>query len=360
MAETNDIVPVILSGGAGSRLWPVSTDMQPKQFHALSGELSMFAETAKRVISGEDLAFAAPMVVCGERHLLLAREALAQAGVHEATFLLEPVARNTAPALAAAALVQAQRNPDALMLVLPADHVIARPDILRQACKAATQTALDGRIVTFAIVPDGPETGYGYIKKGPQLAEGIFELEAFREKPDLEVAKSYINSGDYAWNAGIFFFKASTLIEELTKHAPQILAAARDAVDFARRDEDGTIHLDIEAFAAAPSKSIDYAVMEHTAHAAIAPVDMGWSDVGSFATLWELGQKDALGNVEQGPVLVVDSQGCLVRSDAINVAVIGVSDIMVIATATGVLVIPRDRAQDVRIAADGFKLNARK
>jgi mannose-1-phosphate guanylyltransferase / mannose-6-phosphate isomerase len=211
MAETSSIEPVILSGGAGSRLWPVSTDNQPKQFHALSGEQSMFAETVKRVVSGSDLSFAPPMVVCGERHLELAMQALQQAGIADATYLLEPVARNTAPALAAAALVQAERDPDALMLVLPADHVIARPQVLREACIAATPTALGGRIVTFAIVPDGPETGYGYIKKGAKLADGIYELDAFREKPELEVAKAYISSGEYAWNAGIFFFTASTL-----------------------------------------------------------------------------------------------------------------------------------------------------
>jgi mannose-1-phosphate guanylyltransferase/mannose-6-phosphate isomerase len=356
MTSRPSIVPVILSGGAGSRLWPVSIDTKPKQFHVLgnSGK-SMFAETASRALSGVDLDFAPPMVLCGVRHLDLAEAALHEAQISGATFILEPVARNTAPALAAAALVQAERDPDALMLVLSADHIIARPEVLRQACVRAAPIAAAGRIVTFAIVPDGPEISYGYIKKGKPLVEGVFELDSFREKPDLDVAKSYIASGDYAWNAGIFLFRAATMISELERHAPQILDAARKAVEFAKREGDHTIRLEIEAFAGAPSKSIDYAVMEHTAHAAIAPVDMGWNDVGSFATLWELGAKDGQGNVEQGNVLVVDSEGCLVRSDGVNVAVIGMSDVMVIATPRGVLVIPRNRAQDVRIAADGFK-----
>jgi mannose-1-phosphate guanylyltransferase / mannose-6-phosphate isomerase len=359
MAKSPPIVPVILSGGAGSRLWPISTDDRPKQFHALGGDLSMFTQTALRVQSAADLDFGPPIVVCGLRHQSLAAQALAAANIEGATFLLEPIARNTAPALAAAALVQAQKDPNALMLVLPADHIIARPEALRLACLAAAEVAAQGRIVTFAILPDGPETGYGYIKQGKKLTNGVYEIEAFQEKPSLEVAKSYVASGDYAWNAGIFFFKAATMIEELERHAPQIIAAAREAIKFARPSENNIIQLELEAFAAAPSKSIDYAVMEHTSNAAVIPVDMGWSDVGSFSTLWELGDKDGHGNVAQGQVLVVDSQGCFVRSDGLNVAVIGVSDIVVIATPNGVLVVPRDRAQDVRIAADGFKHKAK-
>ena len=348
------IVPIILSGGAGSRLWPVSTPDKPKQFHALGSERSMFAETLARVSFGAGLQFQAPIVVCGIDHEVPVIAELAAIGQTQATLILEPLPRNTAPALAAAVLVQCERDPDALLLVLPADHVITRPEILHQACTQATQAAQDGKIVLFAIVPDSPATGYGYIKMGPVITGDIHKVEAFVEKPELDSAREYIESGDYAWNAGIFFFKASALIAELKLHAPEILAAAQEAVAKAKRDGQA-IRLNQDAFAQAPAKSIDYAVLELTEQAAVVPVDMGWNDVGSFSTLWDIGLKDDAGNVTSGNVALFDSHDCLVRAQDLPISLIGVSDLIVIVTDTGILITPKNRAQDVRLAADAFK-----
>jgi mannose-1-phosphate guanylyltransferase / mannose-6-phosphate isomerase len=348
------IVPIILSGGSGSRLWPVSTPDKPKQFHALGSARTMFAETLARVGVGTNVEFGPPIIVCGAHHESPVKAELAELNQTAATLILEPLARNTAPALAAAALVQCERDPEALLLVLPADHVIASPDVLHQACVNAAQLARDGKIILFAIIPDGPATGYGYIKRGDGLGEGVFAVKAFVEKPDLETAQQYLATGDYAWNAGIFFFKASALIAELERHAPEILASARDAVSNALR-EDQTIRLEHTSFALAPAKSIDYAVLEVTEHAAVAPVEMGWNDVGSFATLWDIANKDTFGNVATGNAALFDSQNCLVRAGDVPVALIGVSDLMVIVTDTGILIAPKDRAQDVRLAADAFK-----
>jgi len=348
------IIPVILSGGAGSRLWPLSTQTKPKQFHALVGPVSMFRQTLRRVAANQDAQFGAPLVICGLSHLDPVSEELANENVVDATIVLEPKPRNTAPALAVAALIQAERDPDALMLILPADHVIACPERLHQACLDACPAAIDGRIVTFAVTPTAPETGYGYIKTGHALGEGVFAVEAFREKPDLATAEAYLADGQYAWNAGIFFFKASAFLAELGIHAPEVLNAAREALVSSRR-EAGCIYLKEADFQKAPSISVDYAVMERTDHAAVVPVDMGWSDVGSFLTLWDLAEKDADANVSQGTTALFDTQGCLVRSEDVPVALIGVEDLVVIATAQGILVMHKDRAQDVRLAADAFK-----
>lgn len=356
--EMFPIVPVILSGGAGSRLWPVSTHAKPKQFHVLSGQDTMFAATLARVAAAvgqqAGVDFRAPMVVAGLGHSELVSNELAAAGIQGGTVLLEPMPRNTAPALAAAALAQLETAGDTLMLVLPADHVIARPEVLAGACALAAEQALAGQIVTFGIVPEGPETGFGYIRRASALCEGVHAVAAFVEKPDLGTAQAYVASGEYVWNAGIFLFKASALVAELERHAPEVLSAARAALAGARR-EGGVVTLDANAFATAPAISIDYAVMERTANAAVAPVDMGWSDVGSFASLWEIGERDSDGNAVSGPAAVIDSKGCLVKAGSVPVAVIGLEDILVVATDTGILVTRRDRAQDVRRAAEAFK-----
>ena len=348
------ITPVILSGGAGSRLWPLSTQKKPKQFHALAGEISMFGQTLRRVSTQHAVQFSAPLVVCGLDHLEPVREELTREQIVNATIILEPKPRNTAPALAVAALIQAEQDPDRLMLVLPADHVISRPERLHQACLDACNAAMDGNIVTFAVTPTAPETGYGYIKSGLRLSEGVYAVEAFVEKPDLATAEAYLADGSYAWNAGIFFFRASAFLSELKTHAPEVLEAASNAVAASRREHD-CIHLDEASFIKAPSISVDYAVMEPTEHAAVVPVDMGWNDVGSFLTLWELAEKDEAANVAQGPNALFDAKGCLVRSDGIPVALIGVENLVVIATEQGILVMHKDRAQDVRLAANALK-----
>jgi mannose-1-phosphate guanylyltransferase / mannose-6-phosphate isomerase len=349
------IIPVILSGGGGSRLWPLSTQNKPKQFHALHGHKSMFAETLARVARGPNLAFGAPIIVCGADHLVPVCSELIDADIADATVILEPVARNTAPALAAAALVQAARDPDALMLILPADHIIERPDRLHQACSDTYEVALLGKIVTFSVKPQSAETSYGYIKSGDALGTGVYSIEAFKEKPDLATAQTYLNAGNYAWNAGIFFFKASALIDELAIHAPQLLARVRASLANAIT-QDGVLALEGTEFGAAPSISIDYAVMELTDNGAVVSVDMGWSDVGSFASLWELGAKDADGNVAKGKVALFDSTNCYANTSGTPVAMIGVSNLVVITTPQGILITPRDRAQDVRLAAQAFKV----
>jgi mannose-1-phosphate guanylyltransferase / mannose-6-phosphate isomerase len=348
------ITPVILSGGAGSRLWPLSTQDKPKQFHALHGPNTMFAETLARIVPGQALSFGAPIIVCGVDHAVRVGEELSRANIEGARLILEPSARNTAPALAAAALLQAELDDEALMLVLPADHIIASPKELHQACSDAREIAQSGKLVTFAIKPLSPETGYGYIKSGPGLTQRVFAIEAFVEKPNLETAQAYLADGRYSWNAGIFFFKASALICELQLHAPQVLDQARQALAKSQRDG-ALIKLDGVCFAGAPSISIDYAVMEPTAHGAVIPVDMGWNDVGSFATLWELADKDDTGNATAGPAALFDAANCYVSADTIPVALIGVTDLIVISTPQGILITSRDRAQDVRLAAQAFK-----
>jgi mannose-1-phosphate guanylyltransferase / mannose-6-phosphate isomerase len=348
------ITPVILSGGAGSRLWPLSTQDKPKQFHALHGPNTMFADTLARILPGQALCFGSPIVVCGVDHAVRVGEELDHANITGARLILEPSARNTAPALAVAALLQAELDDDALMLVLPADHVIASPNQLHQACVDAREIAQSGKLVTFAIKPLSPETGYGYIKSGPALTGRVFAIEAFVEKPNLETAQAYLADGSYSWNAGIFFFKASALIAQLQLHAPQVLEQARQALAKSKRDG-ALIELDDVSFAGAPSISIDYAVMEPTMHGAVIPVDMGWNDVGSFATLWELANKDETGNAMAGPAALFDTTNCFVSAEAIPVALIGVSDLIVVSTPQGILITSRDRAQDVRLAAQAFK-----
>jgi mannose-1-phosphate guanylyltransferase / mannose-6-phosphate isomerase len=348
------ITPVILSGGAGSRLWPLSSDDKPKQFHAVHGTKSMFAQTLERVLPGPDIHFDAPLIVCGAAHEALARQTCIDVGITTPRFVLEPLPRNTAPALAAMAYAQSLIDPDSLVLVLPADHIITKPEILRDACLRAAAAARAGMIITFGIVPSHPETGYGYIKQGTQFDGAVSHVERFAEKPDSETAKSYISSGDYVWNAGIFYFQCSAFLKELQTHAPDVLLQAKCAVDQGQRTGD-TLLLDAGSFAKAPSISVDYAVMERTQHAGIVPVDMGWNDVGSFATLHEIGDKDEHGNAVTGPAALFDANNNLVISTGLAVSVIGLSGIMVIATPTGLLVAPMDRAQDVRLAANAFK-----
>lgn len=313
----------------------------------------MFFETLSRVRGNPLIAFNPPLVVCGDSHRETVAQELADAGITDAMLLLEPMPRNTAAALCAAALVQAQIDPETLMLILPADHVIAKPTVLHDACLAATAAAEAGNIVTFAIVPEGPETGYGYIRQGAAIDAHVSKVAAFVEKPNLATARNYLASGQYAWNAGIFFFKASVLITELERLAPEILTATKRAVELAQRNGN-IIELDAQAFAVVPSKSIDYAVMELTDNAAVISVDMGWNDVGSYATLYQLGEKDGNANVSSGPAALFDSSGCLVRSETLPVSLIGVSGLIVIVTPAGVLVTPMDRSQDVRLASDAF------
>ncbi len=347
------MIPVILSGGSGTRLWPLSREAFPKQFLALVGSDSMLQATWRRVAP---LASGAPIVVAGEAHRFMVAEQLREAGCDAATILLEPLARNTAPAIAAAALEATREGGDPLLLVLPSDHVIADAEAFRAAVRAASASAEAGRLVTFGIVPTGPETGYGYIKAS--AGEGVRAVERFVEKPDAATAAAYVASGDYAWNSGMFLFRASAYLAELERHQPAMLAACREALARARRDVD-FVRLDATAFAASPSDSIDYAVMEKTAHAAVLAIDAGWNDVGSWAALWQVAEQDGQGNAHHGDVVAEDCRDTLAWGDGRLLALLGLRDVVVVDTADAVLVAHKDRVQDVKGIVAELKRRAR-
>ncbi|MAM94849.1 mannose-1-phosphate guanylyltransferase/mannose-6-phosphate isomerase [Parvibaculum sp.] len=349
------IYPVILSGGVGSRLWPTSRALYPKQLLPLVSEKAMLLETAMRV-AGDG--FAGPLIVSNDEHRFIIAQQMHEAGITPLAHILEPVGRNTAPAAAAAAAFIQARDPQGLLLILPADHHIANVDAFKAAIARGAELANEGKLVTFGVLPTGPETGYGYIKRGEKLGDGnAYAVERFVEKPDAETARGYLDDGGYDWNAGIFMFRADTIIEEMRTHCPEIAACAAEAVIKGARDLD-FLRLETASFSACPSDSIDYAVMEHTSSAAVVPVDMGWSDIGSWSALWEIGEKDEAGNVVSGDVLVEDTKNCLVRSESGLAATIGVENLVIVDTGDVLLVASRDRVQDVkkiveRVAAAG-------
>ncbi len=347
------IIPVILSGGSGTRLWPVSRESFPKQLWPLVSDRTLLQETALRARGGR---FAPPVVVCNQEHRFLIAEQLRAAGVPTPRILLEPVGRNSAPAIAAAALLVAEDDPGALLWLLAADHVIADTEALQQDLSTAVRAARTGRIVTFGMRPTAPETGYGYIAIGPALddAPGAYAVARFVEKPDEANAARLANDGKHLWNSGMFVFTARTLLEEMETHAPDVLHAVRRAVAERRADLD-FIRLGVEAFTASPSISLDYAVAERTARAAVVPADIGWSDVGSWGALWELGLKDADGNVAVGDVLLENARNCYVRSDGMLATVVGLEDAVVVVTEDAVLAMHRDHAQDVKKVVDRLK-----
>ena len=353
MAQTPSLVPVLLSGGSGTRLWPLSREAYPKQFLPLVGEESMLQETWRRVAG---LAGAAPLAVANEEHRFMVAEQLRQAGAEPAAILLEPVGRNTAPAIAAAALQATAAGGDPLLLVLPSDHAVRDAAAFGRAVQAARPAAEAGRLVTFGIVPTGPETGYGYIRAA--AGEGVRAVERFVEKPDAETARGYVASGEYFWNSGMFLFRASRYLEELGRHRPDILEACRRAFAGARRDAD-FVRLDREAFAACPADSIDYAVMEKTDAAAVLPVDVGWNDVGSWSALWEVAERDADGNAHHGDVVALGCRNTYAWTERRLVALVGLEDAVVVDTDDAVLVAHRDRVQQVKDVVAGLKRDGR-
>lgn len=344
------IIPVIMSGGSGTRLWPLSTASMPKQFHALCTTKTMIQETILRLSAS---IFQEPIVICGESHVEHVISQLQAISTRPQAIVLEPVARNTAAVAAVAALTVQSLDPDALVLLCPADHIIANTEQYQIDIASATGIARQ-RIVTFGIEPTKPETGFGYIERGELLDDNAFAVGRFLEKPDMLTAQSYVNSGRHHWNAGIFLFSPKIMLEELQVHAPDVLVAVKDSLAAARR-EANIIYLDECEFAKCPSISIDYAVMENTSRSAVVPCNIGWADVGNFSELHHLGQKDEAGNHSFGATIILDSKDCLVRSEEIPVAIIGMKDIMVIATKEGILVAPLNRAQDVKRAADAAK-----
>jgi mannose-1-phosphate guanylyltransferase/mannose-6-phosphate isomerase len=365
------IIPVVLSGGAGTRLWPLSRELFPKQLFPLTGEKTMLQETVTRLHGLADLG--APLVVCNENHRFLVAEQLSQINVVPSAIVLEPVGRNTAPAVAIAALLATADGSDPTLLILPADHLIADNAALHAAVATGAALAREGSLLTFGVVPDKAETGYGYIRadksrtwtRQGQLAKPSAEHDAaahavaeFVEKPDLATAQAYVASGNYFWNSGMFMFQASTFLKELEKFAPAILDACRQSLAAAVRDLDFT-RLDAAAFAACPGNSIDYAVMEKTANAVVIPLDAGWNDVGSWSALWETGAKDADGNVFRGDVLTKDTRNCYLHAGTRMLAAVGVTDHVIVETGDAVLVAHKDRVQDVKAIVDQLKREQR-
>jgi mannose-1-phosphate guanylyltransferase/mannose-6-phosphate isomerase len=352
--QVMNIIPVVLLGGSGTRLWPVSRKNHPKQFLKLTGDQTLLQATLTRLNGLEELDL--PIVVCNEEHRFTTAEQLHEINGEEALgdILLEPVGKNTAPAVALAAIHALQKHDDALLLVLPADHVVRDRDVFQQAVRKAVAAAKDDHMVTFGVVPTKPETGYGYVRRGDSIGDSLYRVSQFVEKPDMEKAKAYVDSGEYYWNSGMFLFKASLYLDELGELNPKMVDACQLALDQSQHDLD-FIRLGKEAFLSCPSDSIDYAVMEKTSKAAMVPLDAGWNDIGSWDALWEIESKDADGNVLRGDVLAHDSKECMVRAEDKLVTLVGVENLVVIETKDAVLVASKDSVQDVKTIVDKLR-----
>lgn len=336
------ISPVILSGGGGTRLWPLSTSQTPKQFLALTGVYTMFQLAVLRVMDRKR--FTAPIIVANAAHAEIVSAQLAEIGITDATILLEPCARNTAPAIALAAL--AVGEPQSLMLVMPSDHIITDEAAFHTATEALLPIVQDGWLATYGINPTEPETGYGYIQSGPAVDVGVHAVQRFVEKPDTTTAAAMIEAGDHVWNSGIFLFRADIYLGAVEAHAPEMGVAVRNAMSHAQR-VGNVIHPEATSFAACPTNSIDYAIMEKAEKVAVAPVSMGWSDVGSWDALHEVGDKDADGNVLSGAVRINESHGNFIYANGIRVSVHGVDDLLIIANGNEVMILPRGASQKV-------------
>ena len=352
------VVPVVLSGGSGTRLWPLSRASLPKQLLPLVSDLSMLQETLQRISAWKSVVD--PIVVCGNDHRFIVAEQLRAINVEPKAIILEPIGRNTAPAIAVAAM-SLMNEPDALMLVLPADHVILDVDAFEVAVKSAFVAAEEGYLVTFGITPDSPETGYGYIQSGLAIdgAKDCFEVAQFVEKPDLEVAKDYLERGGFYWNSGMFLFKPVTFLAELTKFSPEMVAQVEASIKNSYQDLD-FMRLSEKDFMACPSDSIDFVVMEKTDLAVIVPVSIGWNDVGSWSALSDVNAKDEQGNVTRGDVFTLEVQNSLVRAESRFVGAIGVKDLIIVETHDAVLVAHKNATQDVKKIVDYLKTNRRR
>ena len=353
------IIPVILSGGSGTRLWPLSRKQYPKQYLPLAGDNTMLQETILRLNGLDNLAD--PIIICNADHRFLVAEQCQQIDIKNPTILLEPVGRNTAPAIAAAALQSLKQTDDAVLLVLSADHVIQDVEAFHQAINIASNQAQEGKLATFGIVPTDANTGYGYIKTQGELPigkrgcpgvsrnndDGAYKVEEFVEKPDLQTAQTYLEQGNYLWNSGMFMFKAATLIDELTTHSPEIVTSVNDAVNNAVQDLD-FIRLDKQAFESSPSDSIDYALMEKSDNVVVVPLDAQWNDIGSWSALHDIGTKDSNGNVIQGDVFTEETTNTYIHANHHMVATIGVQDLVIVDTPNATLIATKDKVQEVK------------
>ncbi|WP_434583981.1 mannose-1-phosphate guanylyltransferase/mannose-6-phosphate isomerase [Klebsiella sp. R390] len=355
------ILPVIMAGGTGSRLWPMSRELFPKQFLKLTGENSMLQETLLRL---DGLDVINPMLICNEQHRFLAAEQLRQINKLSNNIILEPVGRNTAPAIALAAFCAMKNGEDPLLLVLAADHVIENKDAFHRAVESAIPFAQNGNLATFGIVPAGPETGYGYIHRGNALVKDTntaFTVKGFVEKPDMATAISYLESGEFYWNSGMFLFKASTFLSELRRYRPDIYEVCESSVQELHFDKIvDFIRIDKEIFTSCPDESVDYAVMEKTQHAVVIPLDAGWNDVGSWSALWEVNPKDSHQNCISGDIFTHNTNNCYINTDEALVAAIGVENLVIINTKDATLVINKDKVQDVKKVVEYLKGNDRK
>ncbi len=358
----NSVYPVILSGGSGTRLWPLSRALYPKQFIRFFSDQSASFLAAALLRLKPELGFAPPLLLCNNDHRFLVREEVERTGVSPRAIILEPVGRNTAPAIAVAALAALRDNPNAILAVMPSDHVVADEARFAEGVRRAAKVAATGRLVLFGIKPTEAHTGYGYIKQGAALEGfngGAFTVESFAEKPDRVTAKAYVASGDYFWNSGIFVLNARTYLEEIARLEPKILDAARSALAKAT-DDLGFLRLDKASFAASPNISIDYAVMERTTAGAMLPLDVGWNDVGSWSSLWDIAPRDDKGNYIHGEAVLEDTSNCYVHSEKSIISTIGVKDLVIVDTPDALLVADKSRTQDVSKIVQRLKQSNRK
>ncbi len=349
------IIPIIMAGGSGTRLWPLSRSLYPKQFLSLINENSLLQETLKRL---DGLNCLPPVIVSNNEHRFIVAEQLRQFGVDDFQIILEPVGRNTAPAVALAALKSLELHGDHHMLVLAADHAIQDIEAFHAAVLAAEQESVDNKLVTFGIVPTKPETGYGYIKKGEQVKNSVFKVNSFVEKPDLETAKNYLKQKCYLWNSGMFMFKASVYLDELKKFRPDILAACKESLSSASTDLD-FIRLNSDVFAECPDESIDYAVMEKTQDCVVIPLDADWSDIGSWTSLWEISEKDEHENVSHGDVINYNSRNNYIYSEGSLISTVGVNNLIIVQTKDALLVAQQDNVQDIKKIVEILKKQKR-
>ena len=353
--EASTIHPFILSGGSGTRLWPLSRSTYPKQFQPLAGEFSLLQQSCQRV---NGAGFAGASVLCNNDHRFLVAEQLQQAGVDGPTIVLEPVARNTAPAALVSALVAMGRDPGALVLLMPSDHVIKDTAGFQRSVTKGMTAAAAGRIVTFGVKPDKPETGYGYIEIA-DATDGVHSVSRFVEKPPVETAEAYLRAGNFVWNAGIFLFSAQAMIAAFEAHAPETLRHCRNALELAKSDLD-FLRLDQDAYGQCENVSLDYAIIEKVGGVACVPLESDWSDLGSWQALWEIGDKDTDGNVKQGDVVLHDTRDSYVQStDGVCLSLIGMDGVIAVATSDAILLAPKERAQDVKHIVDQLKKSGR-